>query len=184
MSNRFRNQPPLLFGMVGGGSTSQIGDSHRVALRRDSYYELVAGAFDIDKERGRQYGESLGLDTARVYADYQQMAQTESAREDGIHVVGIMTPNNTHYTIAKTFLEAGIHVILEKPITTTTDDALSLIRLAQEKDLLCASMYCYSGYPMVRQARAMVAAGELGEITVVQTEFAHGNCATAVEQLS
>lgn len=184
MSNRFRNQPPLLFGMVGGGSTSQIGDSHRVALRRDSYYELVAGAFDIDKERGRQYGESLGLDTARVYANYQQMAQTESAREDGIHVVGIMTPNNTHYTIAKTFLEAGIHVILEKPITTTTDDALSLIRLAQEKDLLCASMYCYSGYPMVRQARAMVAAGELGEITVVQTEFAHGNCATAVEQHS
>ena len=184
MNNRFHIHPSLRYGMVGGGATSQIGDSHRVALRRDSYYELVAGAFDIDVERGRQYGESLGLATDRIYADYQQMAQTESAREDGINVVGIMTPNNTHYAIAKRFLEAGIHVILEKPVTTTTDDALSLMRLAQEKDLLCASMYGYSGYPMIRQARAMVAAGELGEITVVQTEFAHGNCATAVEQHS
>ena len=184
MSNRFHKNPPLRYGMVGGGATSQIGDSHRAALRRDGYYELVAGALDIDAERGLQFGKSLGLKSERTYPDYQLMVQAESDREDKIHVVGVMTPNSTHYEIAKTFIEAGFHVILEKPITTTTDDALDLIRLAKEKDLLCASMYGYSGYPMIRQAQAMVAAGELGDITVVQTEFAHGNCVTAVEQHS
>ena len=184
MSNRFHKNPPLRYGMVGGGATSQIGDSHRAALRRDSYYELVAGALDIDAERGLQFGKSLGLKSDRTYQDYQLMVQAESDREDKIHVVGVMTPNSTHYEIAKTFIEAGFHVILEKPITTTTDDALDLIRLAKEKNVLCASMYGYSGYPMIRQARAMVAAGELGDITVVQTEFAHGNCVTAVEQHS
>ena len=184
MSNRFHKNPPLRYGMVGGGATSQIGDSHRAALRRDSYYELVAGALDIDAERGLQFGKSLGLKSDRTYQDYQLMVQAESDREDKIHVVGVMTPNSTHYEIAKTFIEAGFHVILEKPITTTTDDALDLIRLAKEKNVLCASMYGYSGYPMIRQARAMVAAGELGDITVVQTEFAHGNCVTAVEQCS
>jgi len=184
MSNRFHNNPPLRYGMVGGGVTSQIGDSHRAALRRDSYFQLVAGAFDIDKERGQQYGKSLGLESDRTYTDYLQMAKAEASREDKIQVVGVMTPNSTHYPIAKTFIEAGVNVILEKPITTNTDDALDLMRLAKEKDVLCASMYGYSGYPMVRQARAMVEAGELGEIRVVQTEFAHGNCATAVEQHS
>ena len=184
MRNRFSNKPPLRYGMVGGGATSQIGDSHRIALRWDSYYDLVAGAFDVDAERGRQFGASLGLASDRCYADYQQMVAAESAREDGIDVVGVMTPNSTHYAIAKAFIEAGFNLILEKPITTTTEDALDLIRLAREKDVLCASMYGYSGYPMVRQARALVANGDLGEITVVQTEFAHGNYATAVEQHS
>ena len=184
MRNRFHNNRPLRYGMVGGGATSQIGDSHRIALRRDSYYHLIAGAFDIDPERGRQYGESLGLASDRCYADYRQMAVAEASREDGIQVVGVMTPNSTHYAIAKAFIEAGIHVILEKPITVTVAEAQDLIRLAKEKDVQCAAMYGYSGYPMIRQARTMVANGDLGEITVVQTEFAHGNCATAVEQHS
>ncbi|RZO42584.1 MAG: Gfo/Idh/MocA family oxidoreductase, partial [Proteobacteria bacterium] len=184
MRNRFHNTPPLRYGMVGGGVTSQIGDSHRAALSRDSYFQLVAGVFDIDEERGQQFGKSLGLNSDRTYADYRQMAKAESSREDKIQVVGVMTPNSTHYTIAKTFIESGVNVILEKPITTNTDNALELIRLAKENDVICASMYGYSGYPMVRQARAMVEAGELGEIRVVQTEFAHGNCATAVEKHS
>jgi len=184
MSNRFYKEHPLRYGMVGGGATSQIGDSHRVALRRDSYYQLVAGTFDIDVERGRQFGESLGLDSERIYSDFQKMVHAELNRDDGIQVAGIMTPNSTHYTIAKTFIEAGFHVILEKPITTTTGEALDLMQLAEEKNVLCASSYGYSGYPMIRQARAMVAGGELGEIRVVQTEFAHGNCATAVEKHS
>jgi predicted dehydrogenase len=184
MSNRFYKEHPLRYGMVGGGATSQIGDSHRVALRRDSYYQLVAGTFDIDVERGRLFGESLGLDSERIYSDFQKMVHAELNRDDGIQVAGIMTPNSTHYTIAKTFIEAGFHVILEKPITTTTGEALDLMQLAEEKNVLCASSYGYSGYPMIRQARAMVAGGELGEIRVVQTEFAHGNCATAVEKHS
>ena len=184
MSNVFYIDKPLRYGMVGGGATSQIGDSHRVALRRDSYYQLVAGAFDIDAERGRRYGKSLGLEPERIYSDYQNMVQSESEREDGIQVAGIMTPNSTHYEIAKYFIEAGIHLILEKPITTKTEEALDLMRLAKEKNVLCASMYGYCGYPMIRQARSMVEEGELGEVRVVQTEFAHGNCATAVEKHS
>ena len=184
MSNVFYIDKPLRYGMVGGGSTSQIGDSHRVALRRDSYYQLVAGTFDIDAERGRKFGESLGLEPDRIYSDYQKMVQSESEREDGIQVAGIMTPNSTHYEIAKYFIEAGIHLILEKPITTTTEEALDLMRLAKEKNVHCASMYGYCGYPMIRQARSMVEAGELGEVRVIHTEFAHGNCATAVEQHS
>ena len=184
MSNLFNKDKPLRYGMVGGGSTSQIGYSHRVALRRDSYYKLLAGAFDIDAERGKKFGESLGLETDRIYSDYRKMLESESEREDGIQVVGIMTPNSTHYEIAKSFIEAGVHLILEKPITTKTEEALELMRLAKEKNVLCASMYGYSGYPMIRQARSMVEAGELGEIRVVQTEFAHGNCANAVEKSS
>ena len=141
MSNRFHNNPPLRYGMIGGGITSQIGDSHRAALRRDSYFQLVAGAFDIDKERGQQYGKSLGLKSDRTYADYLQMAKAETTRVDKIQVVGVVTPNSTHYPIAKTFIESGVNVILEKPITTNTDNALELIRLANENDVLCASMY-------------------------------------------
>ncbi|MDP6211800.1 MAG: Gfo/Idh/MocA family oxidoreductase, partial [SAR324 cluster bacterium] len=107
MSNRFHNNPPLRYGMIGGGITSQIGDSHRAALRRDSYFQLVAGAFDIDKERGQQYGKSLGLKSDRTYADYLQMAKAESSRVDKVQVVGVMTPNSTHFPIAKTFIESG-----------------------------------------------------------------------------
>ena len=184
MSNVFYIDKPLRYGMVGGGATSQIGDSHRVALVRDIYYQLVACAFDIDAERGRKHGKSLGVEPERIYSDYQKMVQSESDREDGIQVAGIMTPNSTHYEIAKYFIEAGIHLILEKPITTKTEEALDLMELAKEKNVLCASMYGYCGYPMIRQARSMVEAGELGEVRVVQTEFAHGNCATAVENHS
>ena len=184
MKNRFHNNPPLRYGMVGGGESSQIGDSHRVALNRDSYYRLVAGAFDLNKERGQKFGISLGLEPDRIYSDYKEMATKENFRDDKIQVVGIMTPNNTHYPIAKTFIEAGINVILEKPITTNSTDAYDLIKLSREKKVLCASMYGYSGYPMVRQAKAMVNAGEIGKIRVIQTEFAHGNCALAVENHS
>jgi len=184
MKNRFNNNPPLLYGMVGGGLTSQIGDSHRVALNRDNYFKLVAGAFDVKKEQGHQFGESLGLKPDRIYEDYIEMAKKESLRVDKIQVVGIMTPNNTHFSIAKTFIKEGFNVILEKPITTNCTDAHNLIKLAKEKNVLCSSMYGYSGYPMVRQAKAMVLAGQLGEIRVIQTEFAHGNCAIAAEKHS
>ena len=170
--------------MVGGGESSQIGDSHRVALKRDSYYKLVAGALDVNKERGLKYGISLGLEPDRIYSDYKEMATKEKHRDDKIQVVGIMTPNSTHYPIAKTFIKAGINVILEKPITTNSTDAYDLINLSREKKVLCTSMYGYSGYPMIRQAKAMVNAGELGNIRVIQTEFAHGNCAIAVENNS
>lgn len=182
--NQFRKQRPLRYGMIGGGATSQIGDSHRVALAWDHYYDLVAGAFDIDPRQSRDYGARLGLDEERVYDDFRQMVKTEARRPDGVEIVGIMTPNATHHAIAKAFLEAGVHVILEKPITTNLADAQELIALAKSNNLICASMYGYSGYPMVRQARAMVRRGDLGNIRVVQTEFAHGNCATPVEQHS
>ena len=124
-------QNPLRWGMVGGGQGSQIGYSHRDAAARDGLMQLCAGAFDIDAARGRALGISLGLDPERCYADYQTMFAAESARQDGIRVVSIATPNSSHYAICKAALQAGLHVICEKPLTTGLDQALELEALAQ-----------------------------------------------------
>lgn len=172
---------PLRYGAIGGGEGSLIGDSHRVSARRDGCYDLVAGAFDHDPERSREFGLKLGLDPDRAYGDYQQMLSAEAAREEGVEIVAVMTPNSTHYEIAKACLSNGMHVICEKPLTFTSGEALELVRLAQERSLVAACMYGYSGFAMVRQARAMVQAGQLGDITMVHAEFAHGGGVTAVE---
>ncbi len=165
---------PLRWAMVGGGRGSQIGYSHRNAATRDGLFQLVAGAFDIDAERGREFGVNLGLDPERCYADYQTLFEQESQREDGIQVVSVATPNFTHYEICKAALEAKLHVVCEKPITFSTEQALELKAIAQSNQCLIAVMYGYSGFPMVHQAKEMVARGELGDIRIVNTQFAHG----------
>lgn len=172
---------PLRWGMVGGGQDSQIGYSHRDAARRDGLFSLEAGAFDIQAERGRAFGQSLGLAPERCYADYSAMFAAETARPDGIEAVSIATPNNSHFEICHAALSAKLHVVCEKPLALTVADAETLAALAQQKNCVLAVMYGYTGYEMVQQARAMVQSGELGKVRVVRMQFAHGYHATEVE---
>lgn len=171
----------LRWAMIGGGRGSQIGYSHRSAALRDRYFELVAGAFDIVPERGRAFGVELGLSPERCYDDYRALFAAESARPDGAEVVTVATPNNTHYAITKAALEAGLHVICEKPLTFTTAEAEDLQRLAAARNLVVGVAYGYAGYQMIEQARALVAAGELGRIRLVNLQFAHGFHSGAAE---
>ncbi|MGB0844924.1 MAG: Gfo/Idh/MocA family protein [Alphaproteobacteria bacterium] len=164
----------LNWGMIGGGKGSNIGDSHRMAAKLDNLYNFCAGALDIDKARGEEFGKELGLTPERTYSDYKTLISSEAERSDGANIVSVVTPNSTHYEITKACLEAGLHVICEKPITNDVDQAYELQSLAAKKNLLLAVMHNYAAYPMVRQARAMVADGALGKIRIVQTEFSHG----------
>jgi predicted dehydrogenase len=172
---------PLRWGMVGGGQGSQIGYSHRDAAQRDGLFSLVAGALDINAERGRAFGQSIGLAADRCYADYRGLFAGEAQRPDGIEVVSIATPNNSHFEICHAALSAGLHVVCEKPLAHTLEQAQALADLAREKQRILAVMYGYTGYEMVQQARAMVRGGELGAVRVVRMEFAHGYHATEVE---
>jgi len=172
---------PLRLGMVGGGPGSNIGETHRQAARLDGRYDLVAGVFASDAARSRTFAATLGIAPERRYATWHEMAAQEAQRSDGVEVVAIMTPNNSHYAIAKTFLEQGVDVICDKPLTNDLAQALELQQLAQDKGLIFGVTYNYSGYPMVRQARAMVQAGVLGDIWLVQVEHASGWAATLLE---
>ena len=171
----------LRLGMVGGGQGAFIGGVHRIAARLDDRYELVAGALSTDPERNRISAGELLIDPDRCYASYQEMAETEAERDDGIDVVAIVTPNNVHYDAARAFLEAGIHVICDKPLTTSLEDARSLARLVKESGLIFALTHNYTGYPLVRQAREMVRQGILGRIRVLQMEYPQGWLATKIE---
>ncbi len=171
----------LRLGMVGGGQGAFIGGVHRIAARLDDRYELVAGCFASTAEKSRASGIELGIDPARTYDDFKAMAKAEAGRDDGIDVVSIVTPNHVHYMAAAAFLEAGIHVICDKPMTTSLEDAIALQALVAKSGKVFALTHNYTGYPMIRQARAMVEAGELGEIRVVQVEYAQDWLATKLE---
>lgn len=171
----------LRWAMVGGGKGSQIGYIHRCAALRDRYFDLVAGAFDIDPQRGRAFGISLDLDPARCYPDWQAMFAGEAGRPDGIEVVTIATPNNTHYQITRAALEAGLHVICEKPLCFTTAEAEELERLSKARGRIVGVTYGYSGHQMIEEARRLIASGALGEIRLLNMQFAHGFHNTAVE---
>ena len=172
---------PIRWAMVGGGQGSQIGYIHRSAALRDGVFQLVAGAFDIDPVRGRDFGASLGLDPQRCYPDYATMLAAEAARADGIQAVSVATPNGTHYAICKAALEAGLHVVCEKPLCFTTEEAEKLRALAASQGRIVGVTYGYAGHQLIEQAREMIAAGELGEIRIVQMQFAHGFHSEAVE---
>lgn len=168
----------LRLGMVGGGDGAFIGGVHRMAARLDGRWDLVAGAFSSEAARSRAFGRSLGLDEDRCYGDWQDMARAEAARLDRIDAAAIVTPNHLHHGPAKAFLEAGIAVICDKPLTTTLADALDLAEAVKRSGTPFVLTHNYSGYAMVRQMRAMVAAGELGAIRVVQAEYAQDWLAT------
>jgi predicted dehydrogenase len=171
----------LRLGMIGGGRGAFIGAVHRMAARLDDRYELVAGAFSSDPQRSRDSGADLLLDPQRSYASVDAMIHAESARADRIDVVSIVTPNHLHHVAAKKFLDAGFHVICDKPLTTTVADAADLVSSAERARRVLAVTYNYSGYPLVRQAKEMIAAGELGELRLVQVEYAQDWLTTALE---
>ena len=163
--------PRIRLGMVGGGTGAFIGYVHRVAARIDGDYELVAGALSSNAATALESGKNLGLAEDRIYTSYEEMAQKESARKDGIQAVSIVTPNHVHFGPAKAFLEAGIHVICDKPITSTLEDARALAAIKPKKGAKFLLTHNYTGYPLMRQARELVKSGALGKIRVVQVEY-------------
>lgn len=173
-------QPPLRLGMVGGGSGAFIGAVHRIAARLDGEYTLVAGALSSTPDKSRASGEALGI--PRVYDDYLAMAKGEARRKDGIEAVAIVTPNHRHAGPAIEFLKRGIHVICDKPLTATMAEAKKLAAAAAKADALFVLTHNYTGYPMIRQARAMVAAGEIGRIRLVQVEYVQDWLTEAAEK--
>lgn len=162
---------PIRYGMVGGGQGAFIGGVHRIAARMDGEFDLVAGAFSASPEKARASGKELGIADDRNYGSFAEMAKAEAARPDGIEAVSIVTPNHMHYPAAKAFLEAGIHVICDKPVTSNLADAKKLAALVAKSGKLFILTHNYTGYPMVRQAREMVAKGQLGDIRLVQAEY-------------
>ena len=162
----------IRYGMVGGSNKAFIGDVHRKALNFDPRAALTAGCFSTRDELNKETGQTYGLDPERVYANYKDMAVAEAEREDGIDFVVIVTPNATHYEIAKCFLEAGIHVFCEKPLCFTVEQAEDLKKTAQEKDLLFGVAHGYTGYTMSKVMKEMISEGKIGEIIAVNAEYA------------
>jgi predicted dehydrogenase len=169
----------LGWGMIGGGEGSQIGPAHRLGAGLDGLFEFRAGALDHRAEAGRDYGQRLGLAPDRAYGDWREMLEGEKNRPDRVDLVTVATPNATHFEITKAFLEAGFHVLCEKPMTMTVEEGEEIVRTARAADRICAVNYGYSGYSLVRHMRAMVARGDLGKIRLVKAEFAHGHHADA-----
>ena len=162
----------IRYGMVGGGMKALIGEVHRKALKFDNRVELVAGCFSSHADRNAEVGVEYGLDPARVYANYEEMAKAEAAREDGIDFVSVVTPNNTHYAVCKAFLEAGINVVCEKPLCFTVEQAEELEALSREKGLLFGVTYTYTGYVMSKVMKEMIAEGKIGKVVSVNAEYA------------
>ena len=171
----------LQWGLIGGGEGSQIGAAHRIAARRHDAFELTAAALDIDPIRAREYAIRLGVPRARAYGDWRQMLEVERQRTDRVDLVTIATPNSSHFEITRAFLAAEFDVLCEKPLTNTVAEAEEIVQVARSHDRICAVNYGYSGYPLIRHARAMVARGDLGRIRVVVAEFAHGHHADAAQ---
>jgi predicted dehydrogenase len=169
----------LKLGMVGGGQGAFIGAVHRIAARIDDRFELVAGALSSDPARAQASADEAGI--ARSYTDWNEMARAEAARDDGIDAVAIVTPNHLHAPVATAFLNAGIHVICDKPLAVSLAEGKALAKLAREKNRLFALTHTYSGYPMVRHARELVDAGEIGDVRVVNVEYAQDWLAKPIE---
>ena len=172
----------LRLGIVGGGGGGFIGPVHAIAARMDNRYQLVAGALSSRPDVAAASAAAWFLPQDRSYSDWREMARAEAARPDGAEVVAVTTPNHSHHAIARAFLDQGIHVICDKPMTATLAEAKALQKAAESSDALFVLTHNYTGYPLVRQARAMVAAGEIGTLRLVQVEYAQDWMTDAVEQ--
>ena len=164
----------IKIGFVGGGPSSFIGYTHRLAARFDNRFDFVAGVFSRDKKKSIDFGSSLGLDPSRCYANYSEMAKKESKRSDGIEALGIMTPSGDHYKIAKLFIENKIHIICDKPLTATIEDAIKLQKLVKKNKIVFALTHNYSAYPMLREAKNLVEKGKLGKVLLINVEYPQG----------
>ena len=171
----------LNWGMIGGGKGSQIGPAHRIAAGLDGYFSFAAGALDADAAAGKAFAVELGVAEDRAYGNWREMLAGERGRKDRIDLVTVATPNSTHYEISKAFLEAGINVLCEKPMTVTEAEAEDLVLTARRTRTICAVNYGYTGYALVRHMRAMVARGDIGKVRLVVAEFAHGHHANAAD---
>ena len=171
----------IRLGMVGGGRDAFIGGVHRIAARMDDHYELIAGAFSSTEEKSLASAADLGVASDRAYSDFKTMATAEAAMENGIEAVSVVTPNHLHHDIAAEFLAHGIHVICDKPLTSTLEDARSLVEIAEQSGALFVLTHNYTGYPMIRQAREMVQSGKLGAIRLVQAEYPQAWLSTKLE---
>src|SRR4051812_26819447 len=176
LDNRIR------LGMVGGGQGAFIGAVHRIASRLDDRYTLVAGALSSEPERARASALDIGIAPDRAYGSFAEMFEREAGRPDRMDAVAIVTPNHMHFPVAKLALENGFHVICDKPLTTAMDDAVALSRLAKQSGLIFCVTHNYTGYPLMRQARAMIADGALGSIRNVQVEYAQSWLAEPLEE--
>ena len=174
--------PRIRLGQVGGGQDAFIGGVHRIASRIDDEFELVAGCFSSTSERSKASGATLGVREDRTYGDYTEMAKREARLKDGIEAVSIVTPNHMHFPVAREFLKRGIHVICDKPLTSTLQDAKKMVAAVEKSDAVFVLTHNYTGYPMVRHAREMVANGDLGRIRVVQAEYPQDWLAEALEE--
>jgi len=171
----------LNWGLIGGGEGSQIGPAHRLGAGLDGLFNLVAGALDHNPAAGKAFAQRLGIAADRAYGDWQDMLAEEKNRADRVDLVTIATPNATHFEITKAFLENGFHVLCEKPMTMTVEEGEAIVEIARRAGKLCAVNYGYTGYPLVRHMRAMLARGDLGAIRLVKAEFAHGFHADATD---
>ena len=172
---------PIRLGMVGGGAGAFIGDVHRIASRIDGQFRLVAGALSSTPRRAAESAASVGIAEDRSYAGFAEMAKREARLKDGVEAVAICTPNHLHYPVAREFLKRGIHVICDKPLTATLGEARKLKKAVEASDALFVLTHNYSGYPLIRQAREMVASGAIGAIRVVQVEYPQDWMTHAVE---
>jgi predicted dehydrogenase len=171
----------LNWGMIGGGEGSQIGPAHRLGALADGNFSFAAAALDADPEKGRAYAQRLGVAADRAYGDWREMLEGERSRADRVDLVTVATPNSTHFEITKAFLEAGFHVLCEKPMTMTVEEGEEIVRVARASGKICAVNYCYSAYPMVREMRQMVATGQIGQVRLVVTNFSHGHHGNALD---
>ena len=171
----------LNWGMIGGGKGSQIGPAHRLGALADGNFQLAAGALDHDPEAGRAYAQELGVSSDRAYGDWKEMLAAESARDDRVDLVTVATPNSTHFEITKAFLEAGFHVLCEKPMTMTVEEGEEIVKISEASGKICAVNYCYSAYPMVREMRHMVKTGQIGKVRLVVANFSHGHHGDATD---
>ena len=164
----------IRIGFVGGGPNSFIGYTHRLAARFDNRYDFVAGVFSRNIKKSKEFGMALGLNPSRCYSDYKTMAKKELMRSDSIQALGIMTPSGDHYKIAKPFIENNIHIICDKPLTATIEDALKLEKLVKTKKIIFALTHNYSAYPMLREAKEIIKSDKLGKILLVNVEYPQG----------
>ena len=164
----------IRIGFVGGGPNSFIGYTHRLSARFDNRFEFLAGVFSRDKKKSIKFGESLGLDKERCYNDFKEMAEKEAKRDDGIEALGIMTPSGNHYQIAKEFIKNKVHIICDKPLTSTIKDAENLKKLIIKHKIIFALTHNYSSYPMLREAKEIIQSGKIGKITLVNVEYPQG----------
>ena len=173
-NDELKGRPKIKIGFVGGGPNSFIGYSHRLAARFDNRFEFVAGVFSRDINKSQKFGTSLGLDTQRCYDDYFLMAKQESKRTDGIEALGIMTPSGDHYKIAKPFIENKVHIISDKPLTATVDEAIKLEKIVKKHKIVFALTHNYSAYPMLREVKSIIEKEKIGKVMLINVEYPQG----------